>query len=152
MDYLLDTNVLLRLFDEPGATDTQAAEAVDLLVQREQALCFAEQNAAEFWNVMTRPLDCNGFGLTPAQVEPMLDEIERLFGRLPAEPHTYRAWRRLVREAEVSGVQVHDARLAATMQVHGVGCVLTLNPSDFERYAPWTGLAVVHPREVVASA
>lgn len=34
----------------------------------------------------------------------------------------------------VSGVQVHGARLAAAMRVHGVTHLLTLNTSDFERY------------------
>lgn len=34
----------------------------------------------------------------------------------------------------VSGVQVHEARLVAAMRVHGVGRILTFNAEDFARY------------------
>lgn len=56
----------------------------------------------------------------------------------------YPEWRRLVVAHGVRGVQVHDARLAAAMRVHGVGRILTLNGADFARYAD-EGVAVVHP-------
>ncbi len=29
--------------------------------------CYTSQNLGEFWNVLTRPIDRNGFGLTPAE-------------------------------------------------------------------------------------
>jgi hypothetical protein len=45
---------------------------------------------------------------------------------------------------EVSGVQVHDARLAAVMRVHGVTHILTFNPGDFARY----GVTAVAPQDV----
>ena len=46
----------------------------------------------------------------------------------------YTEWKRLVRVYAVSGVQVHDARLVAAMNVHGVGRMLTFNAEDFTRY------------------
>lgn len=48
----------------------------------------------------------------------------------------------------VSGVQVHDARLVAAMRVHGVSRILTFNDKDFTRYAD---IEVVHPRTVPLS-
>jgi predicted nucleic acid-binding protein len=48
----------------------------------------------------------------------------------------------------VAGVQVHDARLVAAMLVHGVLRLLTLNDRDFGRYS---GISVVHPRDVVSA-
>jgi predicted nucleic acid-binding protein len=45
----------------------------------------------------------------------------------------------------VSGVQVHDARLAAAMRVHGVKRILTFNERDFARYRD---IEPVHPRAV----
>jgi predicted nucleic acid-binding protein len=47
----------------------------------------------------------------------------------------------------VSGVQVHDARLAAAMYVHGVTYILTLNVADFSRFA---GLTPLHPQNATA--
>jgi hypothetical protein len=46
----------------------------------------------------------------------------------------------------IAGVQVHDARLAAAMRVHGVSHILTLNLTDFIRFADL--IAVVHPDAV----
>src|SRR5579884_431752 len=47
----------------------------------------------------------------------------------------------------VSGVQVHDARLAAAMYVHGVSHIFTLNVADFSRF---DGLTALHPDSVKA--
>jgi len=52
-------------------------------------------------------------------------------------------WRRLVLIHSVLGAQVHDARLVAAMQVHGVTPILTLDELDFRRYS---GIVVIHPR------
>ena len=61
---------------------------------------------------------------------------------LPDSEAVYHEWRRLVFAYSVSSVQVHDARLAAAMSVHGVTHLLTLNPDDFKRYPH---LMAVHP-------
>jgi predicted nucleic acid-binding protein len=71
--------------------------------------------------------------------------IERQFLFLPEPEATYAQWRRIVMESGVSGVQVHDARLAAVMNVNNVSHVLTMNRADFERF---TGVTPVHPNEL----
>jgi predicted nucleic acid-binding protein len=40
----------------------------------------------------------------------------------------------LLEETKSSGKQVHDANVVATMLVHGVGTVVTLNTADFARF------------------
>ena len=110
MAYLLDTNILLRILSGDNA-HPPSVEAVDRLKERGERLHFAPQNAAEFWNTATRPKNKNGFGLSPDEAETYLTEAEVLFDVLPDVPPIYPRWRRLVREAGVSGVQVHDARL-----------------------------------------
>ena len=54
-------------------------------------------------------------------------------------------WQRLLVTCEVRGVQVHDAHLAAVLEVHGVTRLLTFNGADFKRFS---GLTAVHPRDV----
>jgi predicted nucleic acid-binding protein len=54
-------------------------------------------------------------------------------------------WRRLVVQYSASGLQVHDARLAAAMLTHGISHILTLNESGFSRF---TGIFAVHPASV----
>src|SRR3990172_2974008 len=103
----------------------------------------APQNASEFWNVCTRPVDRNGFGLSVHETDQRLQVIERTITVLPDNERIYPEWRRLVVRHSVSGVQVHDARLAAAMHVHGISHILTLNQPDFERYA---SITVMHPQ------
>lgn len=56
----------------------------------------------------------------------------------------YREWKRLIVKYQVSGVQVHDARIVAAMIVHGISRLLTFNEEDFARYADI--IQVVQPK------
>jgi predicted nucleic acid-binding protein len=94
---------------------------------------------------MTRPQLRNGFGLSIQDADREVGLIEAGMELLPDGAAVYREWRRLVVQHGISGVQVHDARLAAAMYVHRVGHVLTLNISDFTRFS---GLTALHPNDV----
>lgn len=143
---LTDTNILLRLLEPADPEYALVRGAVEKLLTRGEQLCFVPQNLVEFWNVCTRPLDKNGFGLTSAETEKRAKLIESRFLLLPDNERVHSEWRRLVVEQAVAGVQVHDARLVAAMLVHGVPQLLTLNDRDFGRYP---GIAAVNPREVI---
>ena len=143
--YLLDTNILLRLSLPGGPYDEVVVSAVGRLVAEEATLFHTLQNAAEFWNVCTRPRERNGLGLPLREADRRLQLIEQQFLFLPETEATYARWRRIVMECGVSGVQVHDARLAAVMNVNNVSHLLTLNPRDFERF---TGLTPIHPGDM----
>ncbi|MBI3944156.1 MAG: PIN domain-containing protein [Chloroflexi bacterium] len=43
----------------------------------------------------------------------------------------------LVRTIPVSGKQIHDANIAATMRAHGIRNLLTHNTADFTRFGDW---------------
>lgn len=148
MPFLADTNILLR-FVEPHDPDYAIVRsAADHLVNRGEELCYASQNLVEFWNVCTRPVTRNGFGLSTAETNERAQIIEAELRLLPDGEHVHAAWRRLVVHYSVAGTQVHDARLVASMLVHGVSHILTLNDRDFARYS---GISAVHPRSVVGS-
>jgi predicted nucleic acid-binding protein len=66
---------------------------------------------------------------------------------LPDSLAVHQEWRRLLVVSNVSGVQVHDARLVAAMRVHGVGTILTFNEKDFARY---TDIEAVNLRTISA--
>jgi len=99
----------------------------------------------EFWNVATRPANVNGLGLAPADVDTKVAQLEGIFEIAPDAPTVYPAWRNLVLAFQVSGVQVHDARLVAVMQVHGLSHLLKFDTTDFRRFSVITA---VHPQEV----
>lgn len=146
MRYLVDSNVLLRLLQRNDPHHSTIRQAVRTLLARGDELCCAPQNIVELWNVSTRPATARGgFGLTTAETDRRVRLIERVFTILDETPAVYPEWRRLVVGHSVMGVQVHDARIVAVMNVHGVTHLLTLNGVDFARYA---GITCVPPDQV----
>ena len=135
MIYLVDTNVLLRFSRLENPRYQISRDAVHKLEADGHQLQTTLQNFAEFWNVSTRPTERNGFGRTPVETDELLQDLEKAFSLLPNSDDVYREWRRLVVKYNVAGVQVHDARLAASMIAHNVTRILTFNVTDFERYA-----------------
>lgn len=147
MIYLVDTNVLLRFLRHDDPSHQIVQDAVRKLEAGGHQLQTTLQNFAEFWNVSTRPANENGFGQTPVETDQLLQELELLFSLLPDSSEIYPVWKRLVVKYDVSGVQVHDARLAAAMIAHNVTRILTFNVTDFERYTD-EGIEVVNPAAV----
>jgi predicted nucleic acid-binding protein len=139
---LVDTNILLRISRRSDPEHMLVDAALARLAGQGTTLFYAHQNIAELWNAMTRPLARNGLGLTVEDADRFVQAIESGMSLLPDNEAVYREWRRIVVQYGVSGVQVHDARLAAAMYVHHVDHLLTLNVADFSRF---TGLTAVHP-------
>jgi predicted nucleic acid-binding protein len=139
---LVDTNILLRMTRRSDPQHQLVDTALAELAGQGTIFHYMHQNIAELWNVMTRPIVRNGFGLTVADAEREVRAIEAGLSFLPDNAAVYREWRRIVLQHSVSGVQVHDARLAAAMYVHRVSHILTLNVTDFGRFS---GLTAVHP-------
>lgn len=145
---LLDSNILLRISKCDDPQYSAIVRALKALVEQEIRLCYTSQALAEFWNASTRPLDKNGFGLTISETHRLARVIERDFEFLPDSRETHERWRALLVAHNVQGVQVHDARLAASMYVHGVRMLLTINVRDFQRFKE---LQVRHPADIEAA-
>ena len=143
--WLADSNILIR-WVQPNDPDFRVAQSAVLKLETMGDIpCFTPQNLGEFWNALTRPASRNGYGLNPPEADRRATTIESRFRLLPDNIDVYRVWRRLLIDHSVSGVQVHDARLVASMHVHGVHRLLTFNAKDFVRYA---GIEAVHPSQV----
>lgn len=142
---LVDTNILLRITRRSDPQHKLVDTALARLAGQGTTLYYTHQNIAELWNAMTRPMGRNGLGLSIAETEREVRAIESGMVILPDKEAVYREWRRIVVVYSVSGVQVHDARLAAAMYVHGVSHILTLNVADFSRF---DGLTALHPDSV----
>ena len=146
MSVLVDTNVLLRRTQPNHEHHAIAMESVARLLAAGETVCFTSQNVAEFWNTCTRPLDQNGFGLSPQETDRRARAFEDKLRFLPDSAAVHEEWRALLVSHKVSGVQVHDARLAAAMRVHGIQRILTFNERDFARYPE---IQAVHPRALL---
>jgi predicted nucleic acid-binding protein len=134
MDYLIDTNVLLRALAVRNPLRLVARQTIKALLQKGAGLCVAPQNLVEPWNVCTRPEKYNGLGKTVAATDRYLRFIELFAAVLPETPELFTKWRELVVTYEVSGAKVHDARLVAAMTLHHVSRILTFNTQDFARF------------------
>lgn len=141
--YLVDSNVLLRWVKPDHGDYPAILSAVDAILRRNGALCYTSQNIGEFWNTCTRPADRNGYGLSPAETHIRANYLEARLRLLPDSLAVHQEWRQLLVTQNVSGVRVHDARLVAAMQVHGVKRILTFNEKDFARYL---NIEAINPR------
>ena len=145
MDVLVDTNVVLRRLQRTHPQHRKAREAITRFSKEGNRVCVTSQNLVELWAVCTRPVESNGFGLTPAQADRVLARVESSVFRLPDSDEIYAEWRRLVVTHAVSGKKAHDARLVAAMTVHRIAHILTFNTDDFSRYSD---IQVLHPAKV----
>ena len=106
------------------------------------------QNVSEFWNSCTLPAANNGYGFTIADTDKRVVAIESFCVYLPDTQQVYDEWRRIVVQHNVSGIQVHDAKLAAGMKAHSITHILTLNQRDFLRYSS-SGIVSLTPDEII---
>ena len=143
MDILADTGILLRFMEPNDPLCLLVQDAVKVLRGRGDRIVFALQNAAEFWNVSTRPVTARGgMGLSIAETDRRLTVIETTFPTLHDLKLTFGIWRKLIVAHSVKGKQVHDARLVALMKTNGIAHILTLNGGDFTRYP---GIVAIDP-------
>lgn len=142
---LIDSNVLLRWVQPHLPVFPTIQSAIDRLVAWDTLLCYSSQNVSEFWNTCTRPVENNGFGLNPHEADQKAAIFENRLLLLPDSEEVHHLWRTILVEKNISGVQVHDARLAALMQIHGIRHILTFNTRDFSRY---NEITAVHPEDV----
>jgi predicted nucleic acid-binding protein len=120
-------------------------EAVKGLRHRGESVYITAQNLVEFWNAATRPRERNGFGYSPSEAYAEVQRVRPFFQFAADRPEIFEEWLKTVAKAGVSGVKVHDARLAAAMRVYGISHILTMNAADFERFP---GITVVEPKDV----
>ncbi|ASC72627.1 hypothetical protein XM38_035850 [Halomicronema hongdechloris C2206] len=145
-DYLLDTNVLLRMSDRTSPMNLIAGRAAATLLVQSHQLFVTSQNIIEFWVVATRPVDVNGLGWSVEQTRAEVEQILNQFPQLEETPQIFSYWLNLVTTDQIQGKRVHDARLVAVMQAHAITHLLTFNPDDFSNS---DNITVVHPQSIL---
>ena len=146
MQYLVDTGVLLRLFDKNDPAHSAIREGLRSIRTKGDSLVVCPQNVAEFWNVSTRPESARGgYGQSVEATDRRVKFIERFGTVLKESESAYLKWRELAVNHKIEGVAVHDARIVAMMNVYGIQQVITLNGKDFSRYED---IEVVLPEDV----
>lgn len=140
---LIDTGVLLRYGVKSDPRDSEMIEFVNRLADEGYEICCAAQSLREMWNVLTRPVTGNGYGIDTVTTVTVVISVRATFFVLHDGPETYREWGSLVERYEVQGKNVHDTSLVATAVAHGVQHLATLNERDFRRFSEITLVPVV---------
>lgn len=130
--FFLDTNVLIGATD-PGRPEHDAILRAfnDDWPQQGTTLYTSGQVLREYLVVTTRPTEANGLGLDPGSASANIAEFRRRMMFLEETEKVAVRLDSLVSESAIHGKRIHDANIVATMLVHGIQVLLTLNPRDF---------------------
>lgn len=150
MNWLLDSNILVRMAYRNDPDRAVADKAVSELIVQKRNIYIVPQNLYELWTVITRPVTSNGYGFSTEEAEKEIDKLKSQFELKPDDETIYDNWEKLVRDYKVSGKATHDARLVAAMQTHGIDNILTFNIADFNRYSDMINAS--EPQDIVDKA
>jgi predicted nucleic acid-binding protein len=145
LNYLIDTNLLVRAVDRKDPECRTARDVLKKLIGNQHALYILPQITAEFWVVCTRPRKKNGLGYTPARVRRYITSFESFFFLVLETEDVYREWNRLVSTYSIAGPEPHDTRIVAAMIVHRIENIVTFNVDDLVVYE---GVHVIHPHQI----
>lgn len=121
--YLLDSNILLRWVKPNNRDYPVVVSATDAILRRGGVLCYTSQNVGEFWNACTRPVDRNGYGLSPEETDRQARSFEEKLRLLPDSLAVHQEWRKLLVTYTVSGVR-------CTMLVWSPLCLCTASATS----------------------
>jgi predicted nucleic acid-binding protein len=131
---MLDTNVLLAATDEDRAEHHDALKILNDWAAMHTELCTSGQVLREYLSVATRPPAQNGLGLNLRDALANVRAIRARTTLLAEDSKVADRLLGLLADVDCRGKQVHDANLIATMLVHGIGTVVTMNLEDFARF------------------
>ena len=128
------------VWSQPAAAAMRRPEHRDALTvlndwaAGQAGLCTSGQVLREYLTVATRPTERNGLRLKLPDALGNVRAIRERTTLLAEDNRVADRLAGLLADVECLGKQVHDANLVATMLVHGVGMVVTMNLADFARF------------------
>ena len=129
----VDTNVIVyaRFTDAPW--HDSARESLQRIAESPEVQRISRQVLREYLATATRPQAWGG-SLSTAEALADVERLRDTFDVLEDGPQVTERLLTLCREVPVSGRQVHDANIVATMLAHGERRLLTFDAADFRRY------------------
>lgn len=131
---MLDTNVILSATDEGRAEHRQAMLIFNNWAGSGTALYASGQIMREYLAVATRSADKNGLGLERADAVANVRAFRTRASLLTEDSKLADCLLGLLDEIPCAGKQIHDANVVATMLVHGIDSLITMNLADFTRF------------------
>jgi predicted nucleic acid-binding protein len=130
----IDTNVLIYANLARSPLHRVARERLCALDQQGIDLWISRQVLREYLSAMTRRGELTG----DIPIASLVEDVRYFASRFHVGedgPGVTERLLILLEQVNVGGKQVHDANIAATMQVYGIRNLLTHNVSDFMRFA-----------------
>lgn len=131
---LVDTNVFLSATDQGRAEHRQAMLILNEWAARGTTLYASGQIMREYLAVATRPVEGNGLGLKQPDALANVRAFRTRTSLLAEDANVAERLLDVLDEIPCSGKQVHDANIVATMLVHGIDSLITMNVADFSRF------------------
>ncbi|MGD0139512.1 MAG: TA system VapC family ribonuclease toxin [Tepidisphaeraceae bacterium] len=140
---LLDTNVLVYSLYQDAPQHAACRAIVERGRGADAALFVAAQTMAELYSVITNPRRVTN----PRSTAEAIDAIERFLAMpglaLVHQPVDVVArWCDLLRHHAVTGGDIFDLQLVATMMASGIARIYTFNQDDFK---PFSGIQILTP-------
>lgn len=139
----IDTNILIYASDSKSPWHKKADEELKKAISGGIALFISPQVLREYLSVATRSVT-HKKAIPWEKIRSNHLRFQQVFKVLPEDIAIADKLGELVYKYHVSGKQVHDANIVATMIVHGIQSILTNNVDDFKRYE---GLIKIVPLE-----
>ena len=137
----VDTNVLIYASRTNAPLHRSAMTALSRLHLEKSALWLSQQVLREYLAASTRP-QSTGPSLAMAAAVADVQQFRNRFNIAEDSPEVLDRLLLLLTAHRVSGKQVHDANLVATMLVSGVRRLVTYNSGDFHRFGKFIELVV----------
>lgn len=129
----VDTNVLLRAFNDPLPHHLEAKSLVYHYLDANTELWISRQIIREYLVQVTHPRSFPQT-MTVDVVLNQLKGIQEIFKVADETAEVTTQLLDLLKTYPTGGKQVHDANIVATMLVNGVDTLLTMNVANFRRF------------------
>ena len=138
---IVDTNVLVYALDADAPQHAAARALLEAARDGSAILYVTSQILCEFYSIVT-----NARRVTrpraPADALGALSDLLAFLHVLPIPAHTVGGWMMLLARHPVTGSDIFDLQIVATMQANSILRIYTFNTGDF---AAFSELAVVMP-------
>jgi uncharacterized protein len=138
---IIDANVLVYAMDADAPQHEVSRALLEAAQQASLTLYVTPQILCEFYSIVTNPRRVPK-PRTPADACQALSRLLTFLQVLPVPRETFHFLLDLLTQYPVTGGDVFDLQIVATMRANAVQKIYTFNIGDFDRFA---GLSVVTP-------
>jgi uncharacterized protein len=138
---ILDTNILAYAVNADAPQHAASRALLEAANDPSIKLFVTSQILCEFYSLITNPRRV-AVASSPAEALAIIAAMLALPGLqvLPTPARTVAGWMQLLERRPVSGGDVFDLQIVATMQANGIDRIYTFNAGDFEVFAELTVL------------